>query len=127
METPIQLFLAEDDPLMSRMYTRAFTLAGFKLTVASDGEVAIEMLKAMKEMPSVAVLDVMMPKKSGFDVLQAMQADPELKKIPVVMLTNLAGDEDAKKGINMGAKEYLIKSQYSPKQIVEKIEQVIKG
>jgi two-component system, chemotaxis family, sensor kinase CheA len=71
------------------------------------------------------LLGVMMPKKSGFDVLEAIKADTTLKSIPVVLLTNLAGEEDAKKGISMGAVAYLIKSQYSPKQVIEKLEEIL--
>ncbi|NVN97392.1 response regulator [Candidatus Nomurabacteria bacterium] len=121
------LFLAEDDPLMSRMYERAFTKEGFTLKMAFDGEEAINVLKAMDPKPTVALLDVMMPKKSGFDVLREMKADPVLKSIPVILLTNLAGDKDADKGLELGAVLYLVKSQYSPRETVVKIKEIVAG
>jgi DNA-binding response OmpR family regulator len=121
------LFLVEDDPLMSRMYERAFKVNGFELKLAFDGDEAISNLKSMIPKPTVAILDVMMPKKSGFDVLREMKADAELQSIPVVLLTNLAGEEDAEKGIELGAVLYLIKSQYTPTQIVEKIKEIVSG
>lgn len=121
------LFLAEDDPLMSRMYERAFTAGGFDLKVVFDGEAAITALKSMDPKPTVAVVDVMMPKKSGFDVLRAMKEDPVLKTIPVILLTNLAGQEDADKGLQLGAVAYLIKSQYNPKEIVDKVKEISSG
>jgi len=121
------LFLAEDDPLMSRMYERAFKLKDFDLKVAFDGEEAISTLKSMNPKPTIVLLDVMMPKKSGFDVLREMKSDPELKGVPVVLLTNLAGEKDAEKGLELGAVLYLIKSQYSPKETVEKVKEIISG
>jgi DNA-binding response OmpR family regulator len=123
----VLLFIAEDDPLMSRMYERAFRLAGYELKMAFDGEEAINTLKKIETLPVLAVLDVMMPKMSGFDVLRAMKADERLKNIPVILLTNLAGEQDAQKGIELGAVTYLIKSQYSPKQVVEKVQEIIKS
>ena len=119
-----RLFLAEDDPLMSRMYERMFKLSGHDLTMASDGEMALDILKKMDPKPAVALLDIMMPKKSGFDVLREMKEDPSLKSIPVILLTNLAGEQDAKKGLELGAALYMVKSQYTPKQVVEKVEEV---
>ncbi len=117
------LFLAEDDPLMSRMYERAFSSSGFDLKVAFDGDEAINLLKSMDPKPTVAMLDIMMPKKSGYDVLRSIKADPVLKNIPVILLTNLAGQKDAEKGLELGAVLYLIKSQYSPKEIVDKVKE----
>ena len=121
------LFLAEDDPLISRMYERAFHASGFDLKMAIDGEVAITILKSMNPKPTIALLDVMMPKKSGYDVLRAMKEDPTLKSIPVILLTNLAGQQDAEKGLELGAVLYLVKSQYSPKEIVDKVKEISAG
>jgi CheY-like chemotaxis protein len=122
-----KLFIAEDDPLMSRMYERAFRLGGHEITMAADGEEALATLEKMDPKPEVILLDIMMPKMSGFDVLRKVKEDQNLKNIPVILLTNLAGQEDADKGLELGAVLYLIKSQYSPKQVVEKIEEIIKA
>ncbi len=118
------LLLVEDDPLMSRMYERAFKNAGFDLRTAFDGEEAMNTLRTMDPKSDIAVIDVMMPKKSGFDVLKEMKADETLKKIPVILLTNLAGEQDAQKGLTLGAVLYLVKSQYSPMEVVEKIKEI---
>ena len=75
--------------------------------------------------PSIIVLDVMMPKRSGFEVLEHIKNNSPYKDVPVIMLSNLAGKEDAQRALDLGAKEYLIKSQYEPKDIVEKISQII--
>lgn len=120
------LFIAEDDPLMGRMYERAFKLSGHQVLLAGDGESALEMLRGADTKPAVVLLDVMMPKMSGFDVLRKMKEDAQLKQIPVVLLTNLAGHQDAERGLQLGAELYLVKSDFSPKQVVEKIESLIK-
>ena len=122
-----KLFIAEDDPLMSRMYERAFRLGGHELTMAGDGEEALAALQKMDPKPVLIMLDVMMPKVSGFDVLRKVKEDDKLKGIPVILLTNLAGQEDAEKGLSLGAVLYLVKSQYNPKQVVEKVEEIIKA
>lgn len=110
---------------MSRMYERAFRLGGHELTMAHDGEEALTMLQTADEKPSVILLDVMMPKMNGFDLLRKIKEDGKLKTIPVIMLTNLAGDEDAQKALSLGAILYLVKSQYDPKQIVAKVKEII--
>lgn len=114
-------FIAEDDKFMFRLYERVFKLAGHTLEVAKDGEEAIEKLSSMSEKPAVIVLDVMMPKKNGFEVLETVKKNPSLKDIPVVLLTNLTGEEDKRKGLSLGATEYLIKSDHDPKIVVNKV------
>lgn len=121
------LFLAEDDPLMSRMYERAFKLSGYNVEIASDGDDAISRLSKMDTLPTVILLDIMMPKQNGFEVLKHVKEDEKLKKIPVIMLTNLAGQEDAEKALSMGAILYLVKSQYDPKDIINKINEIVKA
>lgn len=122
-----KLFIAEDDPLMSRMYERAFKLGGHDITMAGDGEEALASLQKATDAPAVILLDVMMPKMSGFDVLRKIKEDQKLKGIPVILLTNLAGAQDAEKGLELGAVAYLVKSQYNPKQVVEKVEEIVKA
>lgn len=122
-----KIFIAEDDPLMSRMYERAFKLNNYEIEQAFDGEEAIAKLETMNPKPILIILDVMMPKMTGFDVLKHIKTKPDLKSIPVIMLSNLAGQEDAEKALTMGAVLYLVKSQYEPKQIMEKIKEIITG
>lgn len=123
----VKIFMAEDDPLMIRMYERAFRLSGYELEMAFDGEEASLKLQKMMPKPTLILLDVMMPKLSGFDVLRAVKQDASLKSIPVIMLTNLAGQEDAEKALALGAVLYLVKSQYNPKEVVDKVKEIISG
>lgn len=114
-------FAAEDDPLMCRLYERAFRLAGQEIEIAHDGLEAMFKLQQMKVKPAVVLLDIMMPQMDGFEVLAKMKADETLKNIPVFMLTNLAGDTDKDKALSMGAVGYLIKSDFDPPQVVKKV------
>lgn len=122
-----KIFLIEDDPLMVRMYERAFKLSGYEVEMAFDGEEAIAKLETMKLKPTLVLLDIMMPKMSGFEVLRHIKSKPDLKSIPVVVLTNLAGKEDAEKALELGAVLYLVKSQYDPKEVLGKIKEIIAG
>jgi CheY-like chemotaxis protein len=122
-----KIFLSEDDPLMIRMYEKAFKLAGYELEMAFDGEDALAKLRSAPAKPTVILLDVMMPKMNGLDVLRAVKQDANLKNIPVIMLTNLAGEADAEKALQLGAVLYLVKSQYEPKQVVAKVKEVADG
>ena len=123
----VKIFLVEDDPLMVRMYEKAFRLHGYEVELAFNGEEAIAKLEVVQSKPTLILLDIMMPKLSGFDVLRHMKADAKLKGIPVVVLTNLAGREDAEKALALGAVLYLVKSQYDPKDVVAKVEEVLAG
>jgi len=119
-------FAAEDDEMMCNLYQMAFEISGYKIEIAKDGEEALKRLHEMSEKPAVVILDIMMPKMNGFDVLAHMKADDTLKNIPVVMLTNLAGEENFKKGMSLGAAGYIIKSDYNPDKIVERVISIAK-
>lgn len=120
-----KIFIAEDDPLMVRMYERVFKLSNYEVEMAFDGEEAISKLKTTKIKPAIILLDIMMPKMSGFDVLKIIKADNEFKNIPVIVLTNLAGKEEAEKGLQLGAVSYLVKSEYEPKEVVKIVKETI--
>ena len=79
----------------------------------------------METAPTLILLDVMMPKKNGFDVLRQVKQNEKLKNVPVVMLTNLAGESDAEKALSLGAVLYLVKSQYDPKEVVNKVKEIL--
>src|SRR5476651_1169797 len=83
-----KILIVEDDPLMSRMYQKIFTFEGYDVEMAGDGQEGLD--KAREVKPTLMLLDVMMPKMNGLQVLEKLKADPETKGIPVIMLTNLA-------------------------------------
>lgn len=120
-----KILITEDDLLMSRMYQKIFTFEGYEVVIAADGEEGLE--KARTEKPSMILLDVMMPKLNGLQVLEKLKMDPELKSIPVIMLTNLAGQQDAEAAMSKGAVKYIVKSEYEPKQIVTMVKDILAG
>ena len=123
----ILILIVEDDPLMARMYEKAFKLNGYEVQMAFDGEDGLNKLRAADPKPTIVLLDIMMPKVSGFEVLKTVKQDAVLKGIPIIALTNLAGKEDAEKALELGAVAYLVKSQYDPKQVVDKVKEIVSG
>lgn len=123
----LRVLIAEDDPLISRMYERVFTFEGFEVVMARDGQEGIEKLKQMDPPPTMILLDIMMPRMSGIDVLREIKASPKTKNIPVVVLTNLSGSQDAEKAITMGAVKFLVKSAVKPKEIVREIREILEA
>ncbi len=121
-----KILLVEDDPLMLRMYQKIFTLENYEVEVATNGEEALEKLRAEVK-PNLILMDIMMPKMNGLEALDKIKANPNTQSIPVVMLTNLAGQQDAETALLKGAVKYIIKSEYEPKQIVDMIKEILAG
>jgi CheY-like chemotaxis protein len=120
-----KVLIVEDDPLISRMYQKIFTFEKFDVEVAANGEEALG--KVTDFNPTLILLDVMMPKMNGLQVLEKLKEFDITKHIPVVMLTNLAGQQDAEIALAKGAVKYIIKSEYEPKQVVDMVKDVLKG
>lgn len=119
------ILITEDDPLMSRMYQKVFTFEGYEVVTAADGEECLT--KARAERPTIILLDVMMPKMNGIQALERLKADPETTAIPVIMLTNLAGQQDAEIAMSHGAVQYIIKSEHEPKELADIVREILKG
>jgi CheY-like chemotaxis protein len=120
-----KVFIVEDDPLMLRMYQKIFTIEKYEVDTAVDGEEALAKIAVSK--PTIIVLDVMMPKLNGLQVLERLKADPNTKNIPVIMLTNLAGQQDAETALSKGAVKYIIKSEHEPKEIADMVKEIVIG
>lgn len=118
-----KILLIEDDPFLTTMYKTRFAAEGHEVMTAQDGESALEILK--KTPLNLVILDVMLPKLGGFSILEEMQKTDALKKIPVVILTNLADEESVKKAKEFGIKEFLVKAQHTPTQIFETIKKYL--
>jgi len=115
----LKVAIVEDDEILAKVITEELKEAGFKVFGAMDGEEGLEVVKSKK--PDLVLLDVMIPKMDGFQVLETMKKSPETQKIPVIMLTMLGGDEDIKKGLKLGANDYIVKSQHPVAEICEKV------
>lgn len=120
-----KILIVEDDPLMSRMYQKIFNFEKYEVETAADGQEGLA--KTLTFKPVIILLDVMMPKMNGLQVLEKLKADPATKAIPVIMLTNLAGQQDAEAAMVKGAVKYIIKSEHEPKEVVDLVKGVIAG
>lgn len=119
------ILLVEDDPFLSDIYSTKLENAGFGLSVAYDGEDVFK--KIEEKIPELILLDIVLPKMDGFEVLKKLKADSRFNKIPVILLTNLGQKEDIDKGMSLGAQDYLIKANFIPSEIVEKIKSFLKN
>jgi CheY-like chemotaxis protein len=120
-----KILIVEDDTFVSRMYGRAFKLAGYETEFMGDGESALNRLKTGIDLPTVVVMDIAMPKMNGYNLLENIKTDERLKNIPTAILTNSATEEEAKRFMSLGADLYLIKIQHSSKDLVKKIDDLL--
>jgi DNA-binding response OmpR family regulator len=122
-DSKITVLIVEDDNFLADLYRTKFTLEGFTVFSAYDGEKGLEL--AIKNVPQIILLDLMLPKMSGFAVLEALKADSKLKNIPVILLTNLSQKADVDKGLALGANDYLIKAHFMPVEVVAKVKKLL--
>lgn len=119
----LTVLLIEDDNLLIKMYKTKFETEGFKILTATDGEAGLKM--ALEQKIDFIILDMMLPKMSGLEVLTKIRQDPKGQNIPVVILSNLAQQEQAQQALKLGAKEFLLKANLTPSQVVAKIRQYL--
>lgn len=115
------VLLAEDDQFLSSLLKTRLTREGIAVTQAFDGEQAVSLVQSLSPAPALILLDLIMPKLSGFEVLQTIRLHPDLAHIPVFVLTNLGQDEDIAKVKELGAQEYFVKVRSSIDDIVTRI------
>jgi len=118
-----KILLVENDPFLIDIYVSRLREEGYKVEVALDGERAMEKIK--KEKPDLLVLDIILPKMDGWDVLKEITKEVQLKKIKVIILSNLGEQKEIKKGLEMGAVDYLVKANYTPSEVVEEIKKIL--
>ncbi len=120
----IKILLIEDDPFLLSMYATKFESENFKVIIAEDGEKGLKL--AAREMPSIILLDILLPKMDGFEVLKELKNNKATGYIPVILLTNLSQKTEIEQGLSMGAEDYLIKAHFMPSEVVEKIKEVLR-
>jgi len=114
-----KILLVEDDAALRDIYSTRFLAEGYEVVTAADGEQALT--TAVREKPNLILLDIMMPKISGFDVLDILRTTPETKDCKIVLMTALSQPSDIDKGKSLGADDYLVKSQVTLTDVVEKV------
>jgi len=119
----IKVLIVDDDLTLRDMYAERMKVEGYDVHIAKDGDEGIEMAKDVK--PDVVLLDIMMPGTNGFGVLEALQKDPTTERIPILMLSALIQEENKAKIKDAGAIGYIVKSESTPADIIQKIQQIL--
>lgn len=119
----MKIMVVEDDAALREIYSIRITAEGYDVVTAGDGEEALSV--AAREMPGLILSDVMMPKISGFDMLDILRQTPETAKIKVIMMTALSSDDQRARGEQLGADRYLVKSQVGIEDVINAIHEVL--
>lgn len=119
---PKVLFI-DDDNFLRKVYKAELGDHGYEVELAVDGEEGLQKVQTMD--PDLIILDMIMPKKNGFEVLTTLQSDPKTKNIPVIILSNLGQEDDVKKGLDLGAVDYLVKDNITLSAIIDKVSQYL--
>lgn len=120
-----KILLVEDDPFLIDLYVTKIKEANFKVEVVEDGDMVLNKLKERN--PNLLLLDIVLPNIDGWEILRKMKEDQKLKKIPVIILSNLSQKTEVEKGLKLGATKYLIKAHYTPTEVVEEIKKILKN
>lgn len=113
------VLVVEDTELLRRIYSDKLSQDGYQVLTASDGMEALAVLHANKV--DLVLLDLIMPRMSGLEALEAIKADPRTREIPVIILSNLGQESDVERGLSLGAVDYLVKNEARPADVAEKI------
>lgn len=119
------ILIVEDEEFLAQALKDNLEAEGYAVVVARNGDEAIEQIK--KERPNLVLLDLLMPRRDGFYVLEEVKKNPEWKLIPIIVLSNLGGDAEIKKALEMGAVDYFVKSQHPIEEVVEKAKEYLEG
>jgi DNA-binding response OmpR family regulator len=114
----VNILIAEDDAVLRNLYVKKFSVAGYEVRTAEDGEEALALVK--QEAPDIAILDIHMPKLDGFQVLEQLSAQE--RSFPVIMLTNFADEHSRERGQALGADNYFVKKDMTIRSLLEMVE-----
>lgn len=120
---PKKILIIEDEELMCNLLERKLNEEGYQASVAKDGAEGMKMIKEIK--PDLVLLDIVMPNKNGFEVMDEMQADEKLKHIPIIVISNSGQPVEIDKAKELGAKDWLIKTEFDPQEVIEKVKKQI--
>lgn len=114
-----KVLLIEDEEIISALLQRKLTQEGYDVSLARDGESGLKLMKKIN--PDIVLLDIIMPKKGGFEVMEEKNKDPELKKIPLIIISNSGQPVELDRAKELGAKDWLIKTQFDPQEVADKV------
>ena len=117
------ILLVEDDPFLVEIYNTKLKDSGFEVDTATDGEECLKKIGEKK--PDIILLDIVLPNTNGWEILRKVGKDENLKTVKIIVLSNLSQKEEVDKGMQLGAVKFLIKSHFSPSEVVEEIKKII--
>ena len=118
-----KILFIEDEAALQKTFGEVLEQEGYKMISAMDGEEGIRLVKSEK--PDLILLDLIMPKLNGFEVLKNLKSDKTTEGVPVIVLTNLEGTGDVEKSLELGAMTYLVKANYTLEEVIKKIKQAL--
>lgn len=120
-QNPKTLFVVEDDSILRAVLIEKLSKSGYLVEGAEDGDIAMQKLQDGLR-PDVMLLDILMPNKNGMEVMEDMNKDPELKKIPIIIISNSGQPIEVERARSLGAKDFLIKAVFDPSEVLEKVQ-----
>ena len=118
-----KVLLIDDDPFILEMYVLKLREAGFEVETASSSREGLEKIKTFE--PDLLLLDIVMPVMDGFDTLQEIKKSPPAHPMKIILLSNLGQKEDVERGLALGADDYLVKANFTPGEVVQKIPAIL--
>ena len=119
------VLIIEDDVFLGDLMAKKLEDSGFKVVKAIDGQEGLE--KAVTAKPNLILLDLILPGMDGFEVLKKIKDNPQSSSVPVIILSNLGQREDIERGFDLGAQDYLVKAQFTPDEIVERVKKPLEA
>lgn len=114
-----KILLIEDEQIIVDLLQRKLKDAGYEVIVTKDGQAGLEAIKRIK--PDLVLLDVIMPKMGGFEVMEEVNKDQELKKIPVVIISNSGQPVELDRARELGVRDWLVKTEFDPQEVIDKV------
>lgn len=118
----MKILIIEDEEILAKVLQEKFDKEKFEAKIVSNGSDAVESVKDFQ--PDIILLDLILPQKDGFEILEELKRDPNFQNIPVVVLSGLGQDEEIKKALSLGAADYLVKTQHPIKEVVERVKKL---
>jgi len=118
-----KILIIEDEEIILDLLERKLTQEGYEAFVARNGEEGLEKMRMVK--PDLILLDIVMPKMGGFEVMEEMQKDSQLREIPIIVVSNSGQPVEIDRAQGLGAKDWLIKTTFDPREVVEKVKKQI--
>lgn len=118
-----KILIVEDETALQKMLSDVLSQEGYETLSALNGKDGLDLARSNK--PDLIMLDLIMPRMDGFEVLETLKSDKETQKIPVIVLTNLEAMDNINRAIELGATTYLVKANYELKEVLEKVKQIL--